>query len=217
MEIIRCTRCHNTSDKCTLSSGTFRKIRDALARGALLVYPTDTLYGIAAAARDKAAVEKLVRLKGRRSPISIAVHSLAAAKEFAVVDRATEKMLQRFLPGALTVLLPASPLARKKLHGALVSDQGLVGIRVPRHPLALRLAKAVPVTATSANRSGVPAAKSVAGAVAQLGDGIEFYIACSVMPAGAPSTVVRIGMTGLKVLREGIIPREILEAEGHAH
>jgi L-threonylcarbamoyladenylate synthase len=165
----------------------------ALAAGELVVYPTDTLIGIAARATEERAVDRLAAAKERPAdlPVSLALSSVEEVEGFASVSPVARRFLRRHLPGPYTVLLPASPEGRRSLAAPLVNGAGAVGFRVPDHPLARELARrAGPITSTSANRHGVAPARTVAEARAALGEAVAVYLPARPPPSGRPSTFV---------------------------
>ena len=132
----------------------------ALRRGDLVVYPTETVYGLAADATDPEAVERVFEAKGRsrEKPVSMALPDAAAAADYARLSNRERAFCERFLPGPVTVLLKRTD----RVPDVLVAGRDRVGIRVPDHELARDLARRVgPITATSANRSGEPSARRV--------------------------------------------------------
>lgn len=164
----------------------------ALLSGRLVVYPTDTLYGLAARAEDARAVERLIALKGRApdQPISVAVSSTEEAEPLAALSPAARRFLRTELPGPYTLLVPPSPGARGTFSDVIAGGRSL-GLRVPDHPLARELARRVgPITATSANRHGEPPALSLAAARRALGDGVAVYLRTRTPPSGRPSTLI---------------------------
>lgn len=134
----------------------------AIADGELVVYPTETVYGLAADATNPAAVERVFDAKGRDrdEPISMAVPSVPAALEHVRASDRERRFMATFLPGPVTVLCRR----RSSVPDVLTSGEDRVGVRVPDHQLALRLCEraARPITATSANVSGNPSARRVA-------------------------------------------------------
>ena len=127
-----------------------------LHRDGMVVYPTDTLYGLGADALSEQAVLGVYESKGRihGNPVSIAVADFEMIELVAVVDDISRAFCERFLPGPVTVILPARPVLPPMLTGGT----GQIGIRMPDHPVAHALLEAFdsPITATSANTSGSP-------------------------------------------------------------
>lgn len=184
-----------------MASALERAVR-ALADGGLVAYPTDTLFGLAARATDANAVSRLVAAKGRsaQQPISLAVSSTEEIEPWAVLTPARRRVLRDVFPGPVTALVPASAEARRRLAPGLVAASGTLGVRVPDHPLARELARrAGPVTATSANRHGEPAARTLAEARRALGAAVAVYLDGPPSPSGRPSTI--LDLTGARPRR----------------
>jgi L-threonylcarbamoyladenylate synthase len=187
-----------------------------LRRGGVVVYPTDTLYGLAVDAFSDEAVAKIHEIKGREpgKPIHCVVADLAMAEEYAEINDAARKLAEKFLPGALTLVL------KKKLgvNGGIAHGMDTIGIRIPDDEFCIELARAFgrPYTATSANLAGMAPERSVEKILEQFGDKatkIDLSVNAGLLPERAPSTVVTV-VSGLpSVLREGAISSQaILEA-----
>ena len=125
-----------------------------LHRDGLVVYPTDTIYGLGADALSDEAVMEVYEAKHRplAKPISIAVSDRDMLAALAVVTPVAEQFIEQYLPGPFTVVLKA----KKLLPEVLTGGTGMIGIRIPDHPIALELIREFdgPITATSANLSG---------------------------------------------------------------
>lgn len=173
--------------------------------GGLVIYPTETVYGLGADACSGEAVAKVFVAKGRpiESPISIAVSSLEMARKFTHLTSKAEAVFKKFLPGPLTLVLRVKP----KISKLLTAGTGNVGVRVPDHPVALKLIDLVggPITSTSANTSGRPAPSTVKEALDQLGRHIDLALDAGKSKLGMPSTVVDLTVEPFKILREGPI------------
>lgn len=132
----------------------------AIRRGDLVVYPTETVYGLGADALDPEAIARVFEAKGRPRdrPVSMAFPELSAAADYTRMTDRERAFCERFLPGPVTVLVERTD----RVPDALVAGRKRVGIRVPDHDLARELARRTgPITATSANRSGEPSARRV--------------------------------------------------------
>jgi len=163
-----------------------------LLAGGLVVHPTDTLYALAACARDRAAVAKLVAAKGRPSvrPLSVAVSSVEELERWARLRPVARRFVRDELPGPFTVLLRPSAGARRVLAPQVVGGPR-IGLRVPAHPLAQELARrAGPIVATSANLSGQPSARSLAEARRAFGRRVAVYVDGPPPPSGVPSALI---------------------------
>ena len=133
----------------------------ALRRGDLVVYPTETVYGLGADATDPEAVARVFDAKerARENPVSMALPEVGAAPDYVRWTDRERAFCEAFLPGPVTVLLERTD----RVPEVLVAGQDRVGIRVPDHDVARTLARRVgPVTATSANLSGRPSARRLA-------------------------------------------------------
>jgi L-threonylcarbamoyladenylate synthase len=172
---------------------------DAIGRGELVVYPTETVYGLGADALDEESIERVFEAKrrARDKPISLAVPDVDAALEYVRATDREERFMREFLPGPVTVLCEK----REEVPDALTGGRSRVGIRVPDHEVALALlGETAPVTATSANVSGRPSATRVADvddeireAAAVVVDGGETGGTGSTVVNVADGTIVREG------------------------
>ncbi len=194
------------------SAESFAAALDALRRGEAVVFPTETFYGLGANALDADAVERVAALKGRGadSPIAVIVADRAMlAQIVSDIPPAAEKLIARFWPGPLTLVLPA----KRRVPEALVNSAGKIGARVSSHPTAARLARELgrPLTATSANPSGQEPARDIAQARAYFGNLIEVYMDGGILTGKAASTVAEMSGGEVKILRAGAIAAEELK------
>ena len=184
---------------------------DALRRGEVIVFPTETFYGLGADALDPAAVERVVRLKGRQpeSPIAVIVADAAMLKEIVTdVSPIAARLIEIFWPGPLTLVLPA----RAGLPGPLLNRDGGIGVRISSHPLAASLVRELgrPLTATSANPSGKEPARTVEEARGYFSDRLELFLDGGRLEGKEGSTVAGVARDQLKIIREGAIRAEEL-------
>lgn len=187
-----------------------KKAAQILKKGGVIVYPTDTLYGLGVDATNARAVARLREIKCRdqKKPISVIVPSLDAIEQYAFVSDTARHLAMQFLPGALTLVLPVKP--------GMLSDialAGAVGFRIPDDPFCLALAQAFgkPFTATSANRSGRENPATTQEVLAQLGpDGHTLGLIVDDGPRNPEraSTVARVIGDNVHILREGVIARD---------
>ena len=213
---------------CSDSSGLLtgmRLARAAIGRGELVVFPTDTVYGIAADAFNPVAVQRLLDAKGRtrQAPPPVLIPGIPTLDALAEeVPDEVRALVQTFWPGGLTVILPA----RSSLQWDLGETGGTVALRMPANGLALELlSETGPLAVSSANLSGEPAAMTVAEAERMLGSSVSVYLDGGETGAdysefaapGTGSTI--IDATGLlrpggelKVVRAGVIPAEAIYA-----
>lgn len=185
-------------------------VAEQLRAGAVVVLPTDTVYGLAALPGDRAAMDRLFALKGRGPTVPVAVLCADADQALALagpISDAVAGVARRWWPGPLTLVLPRRPGI--VLH--LGEPSSTVGLRVPDHPLVRAIAAVVgPIAATSANRHGMPTPTSAAAIAVDLGAGLDLVVDGGELTGGA-STVVDASHEPWDVLREGPIPaRDLL-------
>lgn len=201
-----------SSEKSEPSAEPLARAIEALEHGEVIVFPTETFYGLGADARDETAVERVVSLKGRapESPIPVIVADEKMLQGIvAEVPEMARKLMSRFWPGPLTLVLPA----RKRLPLALLSREGEIGVRISSHPLATQLTGKLgcPLTATSANPSGGEPARTIEEAKAYFAGRLEIFLAGGRLAGKKGSTVVAFGSGGLRIIREGEISLEDLK------
>lgn len=196
----------------------------ALARGELVVLPTDTVYGVGADAFDPAAVARLLAAKGRgrQMPPPVLVGDVRTLDGLAVdVPDAVRDLVAAFWPGALTVICRSQP----SLAWDLGETRGTVALRMPDSAVALALLRRTgPLAVTSANLTGQPAAVTVAQAQEQLGPAVAVYLDGGPAPGGTASTIVDATGLAPRVVRDGAISTAelrrvvpgVLDARGEA-
>ena len=182
-----------------------------LQQGGLVVFPTDTVYGVGALACDPQAVRRLYHVKGRAADKAIAVLIGRGEDLHLVASELTppaQRLAQKFWPGPLTLVVP------KHSHlPEAISAGPTVGVRWPDHALAQSLLSATgPLAVTSANISGSAPACTAAEAVAQLGGLVELIIDGGRVPGGVASTVVDCSRSTPQILRPGPIGAEEIAA-----
>jgi L-threonylcarbamoyladenylate synthase len=189
-------------------------IADAAAAarsGGLIVFPTDTVYGIGTRPDDPSATARLFRAKARPRELELPVLAATAAgvRSVARFDERADRLAGACWPGGLTLVLPRAAASR---DWDLGGDPGTVGVRVPHHPLALALlAASGPLAVTSANRSGDPPAGTCDELNRLFGDDVAVYL-CQPDPlVGAVSTVVDLAHGPARLLRAGAASREQLD------
>lgn len=177
---------------------------EAVVTGGLVVMPTDTVYGLGTRPDDPAAIARVFEAKGRRRELTlpVLVASRDAAERIAVVDERARALADAHWPGALTMVLPRSAASA---GWDLGGGRDTIGVRVPRHPVALAiLERTGPLAVTSANRTGEPTPGSCDELRAVFGDAVAVYVCEPEPPPGVASTVV--DLTGdIRVLRSGAV------------
>ncbi|MCZ7357252.1 MAG: L-threonylcarbamoyladenylate synthase [Candidatus Methanoperedens sp.] len=178
------------------------KAADIIRNGGVVIYPTETVYGIGANIFSEDALRKVFSFKKRtpEKPVSIAVSGFEMMEGLVYVSDRERRFIEKFLPGPVTIILKK----KKLVPGTLTSGKDMVGIRFPDHKMAVRLIElaGVPITSTSANISG-EAPPTKAEEVRIKADYILDGGECS----GEPSTVV--DLAALKILRKGAKYEEV--------
>ena len=184
---------------------------DALKNDGIVVYPTDTLYGLASSALSRKGIMKVYKAKGRefKKPLSIAFHSLIQAKKYVKFNKTALKLAKKFLPGPLTIVLPMKHIFPKKL----TFGSKKLGVRIPDNKIALGLIKECefPITATSANISGNKDPVSAEDAMNQIGDKVDMILDGGRCKLKKSSTVIEVLESKIKMLREGAIKKHQLK------
>ncbi|WP_341208126.1 L-threonylcarbamoyladenylate synthase [uncultured Sphingomonas sp.] len=176
--------------------------------GGIVAVPTETVYGLAADARDSAAVARIYAAKGRPSfnPLIVHVPDLAAAERIAVFDADARALAARFWPGPLTLVLPVR--AEAGIASLVTAGLDTIAIRVPAHRAmqALLAASGAPLAAPSANASNAISPTRAAHVAASLGEAVPLILDDGATATGVESTIV----AGRMILRPGPVTAEML-------
>lgn len=171
----------------------FTRATQLLRSGAVIAFPTDTVYGLAAAADDEVATRRVYQIKGRPvgMPLILMVAAESQLEGWVHVDSRAEEIMRRWWPGPLTLVLHA-------IGG------GTLGVRIPKHRVALGLLRSSgPLVTTSANLHGKEPAMTAGEAALP---GVMAVIDGGAAPGGVASTVLDLTGPDLHILREGAIP-----------
>ena len=185
---------------------------DFIRVGGLVVYPTDTLYGIGASAFSRRAITEVYELKKRerKKPLLLIVESVESLELLVRdVSPSAEKMMATFWPGPLTMIFKASDL----LPDLLTREEKTIAVRIPASALCMSLLRlsGCPITATSANIAGLPTPKTVSEIKDQLGPGVDLFLDAGELPETKPSTLVDVSEATPRLLREGSITLDRLK------
>lgn len=184
----------------------------AVQRGQLVVFPTDTVYGLGCDPFSSAAVERLMWAKGRWKdrPLALMVGRAWAIDRFVdEVPSPAQRLIEAFWPGAVTILVRL----RSGLELDIGEHNGVVGIRMPDHPVALELLRETgPLAVSSTNRPGVAAATTVGDAETQLGGRVAVYLDGGPSLSQASSTIVDASEDAPRLLRPGALDVATLRA-----
>jgi L-threonylcarbamoyladenylate synthase len=185
-----------------------------IGRGGIVAMPTETFYGLAADPRSSSAVESLLDLKGR--PAGAALPLVAASIEqvedwCGPLPPRARRLARRFWPGPLSIVLAA----REPLAAGVLAGGETIAVRVPSHPVTRALVARCghPLTATSANRSGEPPARSAVDLAALARDPRLYVIDAGETAGGRPSTIVDVREPTPRLVRDGAVPwNRVLES-----
>lgn len=185
-----------------------RVLEDAAAvlrDGRLVAFPTETFYGLGAAALDRGAVRRIFELKGRpeTKPLLVLVDSLVMAERIGDFGPRARALAARHWPGALTLIVRA----RTGVPEEVTAGTGTIGVRVSPHPVARGLVGALgaPVTAPSANASGEAPPTTASDVLACFEDRIDLVLDGGPAPGGEPSTVLDTTVEPPRILRQGAV------------
>ncbi len=178
-----------------------------LNKGGLIVFPTDTVYGLAAKFDEVEAIERIYQVKGRDQTKALAV-LVANLDQIKIISHGisqnARKLIDYYWPGAMTIILEK----RMDLKTPLSIDNS-IGIRIPDDPFVRQLSERIgPLATTSANRSGFPSTTKIDEVLDQIGDRIDLIVDGGEIEGGIPSSVVDCRGEEIKILREGAIPKE---------
>jgi len=176
-------------------------VRIAMKEGSIIIYPTDTVYGIGANVFDEKAILKVFSIKKRalNKPLSICISRIEDIKQVAQMDVRAETVIRNLLPGPFTIILKKND----NISSLLTAGSDKIGIRIPDNSICMDLSKEFPITSTSANLSGYDIPESVEGVLKQLGSSIDIMMDAGICKHGIPSTVIDMTVYPPKVLREG--------------
>jgi L-threonylcarbamoyladenylate synthase len=178
-----------------------------VADGGVIGYPTDTVYGLGCNPLNLQAVKSVIRLKGERTkPLPVLVATFHDAEQIVDFSEEALKIAAKFWPGPLTIVLKA-----KRPIPSVMSPQGTIGVRSPKHSICLNLLMMCSGTlvGTSANKTGHAPATTTKEIIQEFGDEIDLVVDGGKTTFGLPSTVIDLSKNFI-LLREGPISREAL-------
>ena len=183
-------------------------LKEEILNGKIIICGTDTLYGISANALNENAVKKVYEIKRRdfSKPLSICVKDKEDIEKYAYVNDLAKKIIDKFLPGALTIILKKKPI----IPDIVAKDY--IGIRIPDEDI-IRELSVVPLTTTSANISGKESPTSIDEIDEEILENVDYVVDIGKCKHSKPSTVIKIEDDKIIPIREGVIPiSEIIEA-----
>ncbi len=204
----------------TTTEEIVKRAAAVLSQGGLVIYPTETVYGVGVDVTNEAAVAKLLSYKSRREgkPLSMAVADEVMASEYVELNEQARALYAQFMPGPITVVSKSKGLVAEDV----ASEFGNLGVRIPDYPLVRQLVRAFgrPVTATSANASGRKRPYQVSDILANLSEKqkslIDLIIDAGELPKNEPSTVIDTTLSTPVTLRGGELAERKLVPEAEA-
>jgi L-threonylcarbamoyladenylate synthase len=194
-----------------LPEATNQHIADAAKYGKIIIFPTETVYGIGTSALQETGSKRLYALKQRdgAKPLPILLHSVKSLRRWATVSEPAQALAEAFWPGPLTLILQPTEAGKLLLSASTTT----VAFRVPDHALTRHLIEAsgVPWASSSANMSGEPATADGEAALKQFADRADVIIVAQA-GGGTASTVVDASDGRLRILREGALSRASIAA-----
>ncbi len=186
-----------------------------ISEGGIVAFPTESFYGLGVDATNSHAINKVFQIKkrDRNLPILILISSLRDLPRYAVhIPSRAKRLGKKFWPGGLTMVFQASPV----LSSALTSNTGKVGIRISSHPIANAISKSlnVPITATSANISGMAPCIKADQVVEWFNNGVDLILDGGETQGKHPSTILDVTIDPPLIIREGIVKLEDIIESG---
>ncbi len=204
--------------------GKIREVGAIVRRGGIIVYPTDTLYGMGGDPLNPSAVRRVIQIKKREDkPMPVLVSNLAAAAKLVEINEIAKSLMEAFWPGGLTIVI----CAKRTVPDSLLMGRKKLGVRMPNNWLTLKIIDACggALIGTSANISGMPAARALDELDARVEASVDAVIDGGAAPLGIPSTVIEVDLLeegirqgkeifkGINLLREGAVNAEVIRSE----
>ena len=183
-------------------------VTQALNEGKLIVFPTETVYGIAGNGLTLSVVNNLYQAKKRdySKPFTLMVNDITKIKDIAYVSENEEKVIKKFMPGPITLILKK----RDCISNLATASRDTVGVRIPDHAIALSILKSIdyPLATSSANISGRANNSDIEDIINDLANYVDVFIKGNISNNLLASTVVEIKNNEINILREGIISEQ---------
>lgn len=189
----------------------------SLKEGGVVAFPTETVYGLGADISNEMAIQKIYSLKGRdfQKPLSIFVSSLEMLEEYVCeITPEAERLVKKYWPGPLTLIFKANQNVSK----TVCAGGDTVGVRMSSHPIVAHILREFekPITATSANVSGLPSAQSYEQVLHYFSTKIDYVVESKWEGATLESTVVDVTGLECRILREGELTRQEIMKQDYA-
>jgi L-threonylcarbamoyladenylate synthase len=191
---------------------TIKTAAEIIKKGGVVIFPTETVYGIGADVFNTKAIKKIFKIKGRSfsNPLSVHLSNKKDIQEIAVnLSDIAYMIIEKFLPGPLTIVLEKN----KNIPDEVTAGKKTVGIRIPDHPVALRFIEESQtfIAAPSANFSGEKSPKNISEIPEKILSSVDFILDCGDTKIGVPSTVIDLTQNPPVILREGAIRKQEIQ------
>lgn len=178
---------------------------NVINNGGIVIFPTDTVYGIASNIDDEKAISNLFELKGRNDnkPICVLTSSVNKIEKVAYIKNKELELITKYMPGALTIILDK----KEDISNRLTSNLQTIGVRIPNNEIALNILKYIekPLATTSANLSGNQPATKLEELVDEFNGKVDIIIDGGITDLKQSSTIIKVENNEIKVLREGTV------------
>ena len=193
----------------------YLKIGEELKKGKLIVYPTDTVYGIGGVITNEETIKNIYKAKDRSfsSPLIALVSDIQKIEKIAIIKEENrdkiEKLIKKFWPGGLTIILESKEI----VPPIMISNGKTVGVRMPDHEIALKIIESAGgiLPTTSANISGEATPRSYDELDEKFTNRVDIVVDGGKCPIGTASTIIDLSSSNIKILREGAISKEEIE------
>lgn len=193
----------------------YEKIGEELKKGKLIIYPTDTVYGVGGIISNEETIKNIYKAKDRSfsSPLIALVSSTEKIEDIAFINEKNrekiEKLMEKFWPGGLTIILES----KKTVPPIMISNGKTVGVRMPEHEIALKIIESAGgiLPTTSANISGEATPRAYEELDEVFKSRVDIIIDGGKCPIGTASTIIDMSCENIKILREGAISQQQIE------
>lgn len=203
-----------SNQKEKINEKELKEAAEEIKKGNIVLFPTETVYGIGANALEEKAVKKIFTAKGRAGDNPLIVHVASIQMVEEIVEEITpleKKLIDKFWPGPLTIIFKRKN--NQIIPNVVTANLDTVGIRMPSHKVAKKLIElaGVPIAAPSANISGRPSGTKVADIIEELQEKVDYILDAGFSDIGLESTVIKVEGNNITILRPGKITKEQLE------
>lgn len=185
------------------------EVIEHLNNGKIIVYPTDTIYGIGADINNEKAIKKVFFSKNRsfNKAVSVCFHDYNQLKDYVFLDKSRINIIKKLLPGPYTLLLNK----KSNVSPLITANSDIVGVRIPDNEICLKLTRNFPITTTSANITNKSTPNNIEEIKKQLNNKIHTYIDVGKLENNKASTIIDLTQKKPKILRKGIYNKNILD------